>query len=71
MSANAGVDIVENGLALFIDAGNRRSYPGTGTIWYNLADSQYNFTVTAAAWNAAAGNSPAFLILKDLMGSQI
>ena len=60
MSANAGVDIVENGLVLFLDAGNRRSYPSTGTTWFNLADSKYNFTVAAAAWNAAAGNSPAF-----------
>ena len=31
-----GPDIVQNGLVAVFDAGSTRSYPGTGSIWYNL-----------------------------------
>jgi hypothetical protein len=31
-----GPDIVQNGLVAVFDAGSTRSYPGTGTVWYNL-----------------------------------
>lgn len=37
MAVSAGPDIVENGLVLCLDAGNRRSYPGTGTGWFDLS----------------------------------
>ena len=36
MAVSAGPDIVENGLVMCLDAGNRRSYSGTGTGWANL-----------------------------------
>ena len=32
----AGPDIVQDGLVAVFDAGSTRSYPGTGTVWYNL-----------------------------------
>ena len=31
-----GPDIVQDGLVAVFDAGSTRSYPGTGTVWYNL-----------------------------------
>lgn len=31
-----GPDIVQNGLVAVFDAGSTRSYPGTGSTWYNL-----------------------------------
>jgi len=34
--------IVTDGLVLCLDAANPRSYPGTGSTWYNLANSSYN-----------------------------
>ena len=37
MGAYAGPDIVENGLVLALDAGNSKSYPGTGTTWTDLS----------------------------------
>ena len=37
MGAYAGPDIVENGLVLALDAGNSKSYPGSGTAWTDLS----------------------------------
>jgi hypothetical protein len=33
MGCSSGPDIVEDGLVLCLDAGSKRSYPGTGTTW--------------------------------------
>lgn len=38
MAIASGPDIVEDGLVLYLDAANERSYPGSGTTWYNLVD---------------------------------
>ena len=45
MACNAGPDIIEDGLVLCLDAGNKLSYPGTGTTWTDLAGSN-NVTLT-------------------------
>ena len=37
MGAYAGPDISENGLVLALDAGNLKSYPGSGTTWTDLS----------------------------------
>ena len=46
MAVSAGPDIVENGLVLCLDAGNRRSYPGTGTGWFDISGVNTNGTLT-------------------------
>lgn len=38
--------IVEDGLVLHLDAGNRVSYPASGTVWYDLTDNRNNGTLT-------------------------
>ena len=43
--------IVTNGLVLCLDAGNRQSYPGSGTAWTDLSGNGENFTLY---------NSPSF-----------
>jgi len=40
-----GPNIVTNGLVLALDAGNTRSYPGSGTTWYDLSGNNYNGTL--------------------------
>ncbi len=45
MACNAGPDIIEDGLVLCSDAGNKKSYPGTGTTWSDLKGSN-NGTLT-------------------------
>lgn len=37
MAVFSGPEIVNNGLVLHLDAGNSRSYPGTGTAWIDLS----------------------------------
>ena len=46
MSVSGGPDIVENGLVLYLDAANRRSYAGSGTAWANIIDGANNGTLT-------------------------
>ena len=43
--------IVTDGLVLALDAGNTKSYPGSGTTWYDLSGNGNNHTIT---------NSPTF-----------
>ena len=47
MACNAGPDIIEDGLVLCLDAGNKLSYPGTGTTWTDITGDNtgtiYNF----------------------------
>jgi len=50
MGCSSGPDIIEDGLVLCLDAASKRSYPGTGTVWTDLAGSN-NGTLT---------NSPTF-----------
>lgn len=37
MTVNANPDLVDNGLILCIDGMNLRSWPGSGTIWYDVS----------------------------------
>ena len=49
MGAFGGPDIVADGLVLSLDAGSERSYPGTGTTWYDLSPTNANWTLPAAS----------------------
>jgi len=44
----ADSNIVRNGLLLYVDAGDIRSYPGTGTTWYDLSRNGNDLTFSAA-----------------------
>lgn len=46
MSLEHGASIVTNGLVLCLDAGNTKSYPGTGTTWTDLSGLGNNGTLT-------------------------
>jgi hypothetical protein len=45
MSLHHSPRIVTNGLVLCLDAANSKSYPGTGTTWYDLISPTYNSTI--------------------------
>lgn len=47
MAAKYGGGIVRGGLFIHVDAGNPKSYPGSGTSWYNLAAPQFDTSNTA------------------------
>jgi hypothetical protein len=46
MSYHNGPRIVTNGLVLYLDAGNNKSYPGSGTAWNDLSGNNNNGTLT-------------------------
>lgn len=41
-----GPTIVRDGLVLYLDAANTKSYPTTGTTWFDLSGGGYNGTLT-------------------------
>ena len=53
--------IVTDGLVLCLDAGDRMSYPGAGTTWYDLSKNKNNGTLTnGPTFNSANGGSVVF-----------
>jgi hypothetical protein len=46
MSVFGGPNIIDSGLVLSLDAGNVKSYPGTGTIWYDRSGNNNNGALT-------------------------
>ena len=51
MAATYSPKLVTSGLVMCLDAGNRKSYPGTGSKWYDLSGNGYHFDLL---------NSPTF-----------
>ena len=45
MSVYGGPDIITDGLVLHLDAANRKSYPGSGSTWYDLSGNAYDGTI--------------------------
>lgn len=50
-----GANVVTSGLVLALDAANPKSYPGSGTTWFDLSGNNYNFTLdtTGITWNSS------------------
>ena len=46
MALQHSPSIVTNGLVFCMDSGNPRSYPGSGTTWYDATTTGYNATLT-------------------------
>lgn len=58
---SGGPNIVMDGLVMYLDAGNRNSYPGTGTTWTDISRSGNNGTLTnGPTFNNASGGSFVF-----------
>ena len=55
MSVYAGPEIVNEGLVLCLDAANPKSYPGSGTTWYDLMRNTNGTLVGGATYNSANG----------------
>ena len=47
MSVYSGPEIVNNGLVLHLDAANPRSYPGTGTSYFDMSSAVNNSTLVS------------------------
>ena len=56
MSSLGGPSIVTSGLIMYLDAGNTKSYPGTGSTWYDRAGNLNGGVVN----NGTLVNGPSF-----------
>lgn len=54
-TGQAGPQIVTNGIVLYLDAGNKVSYPGSGNKWYDLTPNANNFTLINSPVNDGVG----------------
>jgi len=59
MGTYGGPNIVQNGLTAVFDAGSERSYPGSGTTWFNLSESG-NGTLSGANMGTTATGTITF-----------
>jgi hypothetical protein len=54
MGSFVGPNIVTDGLVFAVDAGSERSYPGSGSTWYDLSGNGLDMTmVGTVTWNSA------------------
>jgi hypothetical protein len=62
MSGRVGYNkIVTNGIVLYLDAGNKKSYPGSGNTWTDLTANKNNGTLTnGPTFDSANGGSIVF-----------
>ena len=60
MAVGYSPNIVTDGLVLCLDAGNRESYPGSGTIWTDLAGTNNGTLTNGPTFNSTNGGSIAF-----------
>lgn len=69
MATNYNPSIVTSGLSIYLDAGNTKSYPGSGTTWYDMSGNGLNFTVSASAFVADSGSLPAHFNFEGSYGA--
>jgi hypothetical protein len=70
MAFNYSPKTITNGLVLYLDAANTRSYPGSGTVWSDLSRGGYNGTLTnGPTFNGANGGSIVFDGLNDIVNT--
>ncbi len=61
MASYLGPNIVTSGLVLCLDAGNTKSYPGSGTLWTDLSGNGSTGTLTGGpTFNSSLGGSISF-----------
>jgi hypothetical protein len=70
MAFNYSPKIITDGLVLYLDAANTRSYPGTGTTWSDLSRGGNNGVLTnGPTFNSANGGSIVFDGVDDYVNS--
>ena len=57
MAIFSGPNLVTDGLILYLDAANTRSYPGSGTTWSDLSSMGYSMTLDGTSYNTSE-NTP-------------
>jgi hypothetical protein len=72
MGAYGGPDIVTDGLVFAQDAGSERSYPGSGTAWYDLSNDKSTGTLyNGVVYSTADGGTMGFDGSDDYMQADV
>jgi hypothetical protein len=72
MSLGHGATIVRDGLVLYLDAANEKSYPGSGTTWSDLSGNGYDGTlVNGPTFNSTNGGSFQFDRVDDAVTATV
>ena len=71
MSNNYGPRIVTDGLVLCLDAADKNSYPGSGTVWYDLAGGgNHANLINGVSYNSTNTGNMTFDGTNDFVGLQ-
>jgi len=65
MGTFGGPDIITENLAISLDAASTRSYPGTGTIWYDLSGNNIDFGSSGSPTLTTLGGATCFEFNQD------
>ena len=76
MATLYGANVVRDGLVLHLDAANVKSYPGSGTTWYDLSGNGNHTTLSQGTFNSAGyfestGDAPSRLFFITPTSSSI
>ena len=71
MSYANGPKIVTDGLICYLDAANRKSYPGSGSTWYDLSGNGNNGSFVGSATTHSFGINNGVMIFNKTTGSYI
>ena len=72
MSTGYGPRIVTDGLVLYLDAGNNKSYPGSGNTWYDISENGNNGTlVNGVGYNSSNKGSLVFDGVNDYIQTSL
>ena len=66
-----GPRIVTDGLIMYLDAANRKSYPGSGTTWYDLSGNGNNGTITGGSMSHSFSINRGVMIFPKISGNYI
>jgi len=60
MATTDGPKIIKNGLVVCIDANNRKSYPRSGSSWYDVSGNNNHFNLSNTTFNESGGGNFVF-----------
>jgi hypothetical protein len=60
MSVFAGPNFPTTNIAFYVDAGNRKSYPGSGSTWLDLGPNRLSGSITNATYSTSYGGGLVF-----------
>jgi hypothetical protein len=60
MAGRVSTSVVKDGLILYLDAANIRSYPGSGSSWLDLTKSKRNGSLVSTSYSSSNGGNISF-----------